>query len=107
MALPHAKSGEPIDLGPLGPALATTKTTALVKSDRFEVVRLIVPAGTTIPTHQVPGYITLHCLEGRVTLGPSGPALGAGEWLYLDRGEPHSVSGVKDSSLLLTIFFDS
>ena len=106
MALPHAQPGEVIKLGPLGPQLAASKTAALVKSDRFEAVRLIVPAGTTIPSHQVPGYLTLHCLEGRVALGPSETELGAGDWLYLERGEPHSVRGIEDSCLLLTILFD-
>lgn len=106
MALPHAKPGEVIDLRPLGDALAATKTAALVKSDRFEAIRLIVPEGATIPSHQVPGYLTLHCLEGRIELGPSGIALAAGEWLYLERGEPHSVRGIEHASLLLTILFD-
>ena len=106
MALPHAQPGEVIKLGPLGPQLAASKTAALVKSDRFEAVRLIVPAGTTIPSHQVPGYLTLHCLEGRVALGPSETELGAGDWLYLERREPHSVRGIEDSCLLLTILFD-
>ncbi|MFC7498550.1 cupin [Enterovirga sp. GCM10030262] len=105
MALPHAKPGEVVNLRPLGEELGNTKTSALVKSDRFEAVRLIVPAGTTIPSHEVPGYLTLHCLEGRVVLNPS-VELCAGDWLFLDRGAPHSIQGLEDSSLLLTIFFD-
>jgi quercetin dioxygenase-like cupin family protein len=32
--------------------------------------------------------------------------LNAGEWVYLDGGEPHSVKGIEDSSLLLTILFE-
>src|SRR5688572_3418731 len=98
MALKHALPGEIVDLRPLGSGLASETTSALVKSDRFEAVRLIVRAGTTIPPHQVPGYVTLHCLEGQVSLGPSGAELSAGDWLYLDRGTPHSVHGNKDSS---------
>jgi quercetin dioxygenase-like cupin family protein len=106
MALKHALPGEIVDLRPLGSALASATTSALVKSDRFEAVRLIVRAGTTIPSHQVPGHVTLHCLEGRVALGPLGAEMFAGDWLYLDRGEPHSVRGIEDASLLLTILFD-
>ena len=30
----------------------------------------------------------------------------AGDWVYLGRGAPHSIHGIEDSSLLLTIFFD-
>ena len=39
MALKHADPGEVVDLRPLGPALKDAKTSALVKSDRFEAVR--------------------------------------------------------------------
>ena len=106
MALDHAEPGEVVDLNPLGSAIASSKTSALVKTDRFEAVRIVVRAGTTIPAHQVPGYITLHCLEGRVSLGAEGPELAADEWVFLDRGAPHSVHGIEDSSLLLTIIFD-
>lgn len=108
MALRHAVSGEVIDLRPLGDALATSKTSAIVKTEQFEAVRLVVPARTTIPQHQVEGCITLHCLEGRVVLGHEEDVeLGPGDWIYLERNVPHSVQAVEDSSLLLTIFFDS
>ncbi len=107
MALKHAEPGEVVDLRPLGPALAAAKTSALVKSDRFEAVRLVVPAGTTIPSHQVEGYITLQCLEGRAVLGAGEDIdLRAGDWVYLERNASHSVRAIEDSSLLLTILFD-
>lgn len=106
MALEHAKPGAVVALRRLGSAIGADKTSALIKTDRFEVMRLVVPAGTTIPAHQVPGYLTLYCLEGRIQLGPSGAEMGSGDWIYLERGEPHSVQGIEDSSLLLTIFFD-
>jgi quercetin dioxygenase-like cupin family protein len=32
--------------------------------------------------------------------------LAAGDWIFLDGGKRHSVKGVEDSSLLLTILFD-
>jgi quercetin dioxygenase-like cupin family protein len=32
--------------------------------------------------------------------------LAAGDWLYLDRGQQHSVSAIEDSSLLVTILFE-
>lgn len=107
MALKHAEPGEVVSLGPLGPALTSARTSALVKSDRFEAVRLVVPAGSAIPSHRVQGYLTLHCLEGRVLLGAENEiTLRAGDWIYLERGADHSVRGIEDSSLLLTIMFD-
>lgn len=108
MALKHAKAGEVVDLRPLGSGLKGAKTAAIVKTERFEAVRLVVPAGTEIPPHEVAGNLTLHCLEGRVSLGLAGAAveLAAGDWVYLDGGETHSVKGIEDASLLLTILFD-
>lgn len=81
------------------------KTAAIIKSEHFEAVRLIVLAGTEIPPHKVPGNIMLHCLEGRISLGlgVSSITLSAGEWVYLTGGEIHSLKGIEDSSLLLTI----
>ena len=105
MALPHAKPGESVDLNPLGEALKDARTQAIIKTDSFEAIRLVLQAGTEIPSHKVPGEITLHCLEGCVSLGLTGSVINlrAGEWLYLNGGEPHSVIAEEDSSLLLTI----
>lgn len=108
MALHHVVSGEVVDLQALGNGIASAKTKALVKTSRFEAVRLIVHRGRELPTHSVPGPITLHCLEGRVLLGlvDTTRELAAGQWIYLDGGVDHSVKGLEDSSLLLTILFD-
>ena len=109
MALKHARAGEIVDLRPLGDRLGDARTAAIIKERSFEAVRLVVPAGREIPQHQVAGNITLHCLEGRISLGlkESAIEMSAGDWVYLDGGEPHSVKGVEDSSLLLTILFDT
>jgi hypothetical protein len=65
MAQLHAKAEEVVDLGPLGRRLADTKTTALIKTEHFEAIRLIVRADPEIPSHEVAGNIMLHCLEGQ------------------------------------------
>jgi quercetin dioxygenase-like cupin family protein len=108
MAIHHARAGEIVELSPLGDALKTARTRAIVKADGFEVVRLAVHAGQKIAPHQVPGPIMLHCLEGRVTLGLTHGTieLAAGQWVWLDGGERHAVDGIEDSSLLLTILLD-
>ena len=36
-----------------------TRTATLVQTDALKVVRLVVPAGKEIPTHQAPGEITV------------------------------------------------
>jgi len=108
MAVHHAQPGEIVNLQPHGQALKDAKTTAIVKSRAFEAVRLIVHAGTNIADHQVAGAIMLHCLEGRVRLGLTDSVLElvAHQWIYLEGGTIHSVTGIEESSLLLTILFD-
>ena len=107
MALDHAAPATAVHL--TDPSfLPPTKTAALVKTDRFEAVRIYVPAGSDIPTHKVSGFITLQCLQGHVVLGiHEDVELRSGEWMFLDRGAPHSVRGIEDSYVLLTILFDS
>ncbi len=54
MALHHVKSGEPVDLRPLGPNLKDAKTAAIIKSDRFEAIRVIVQSQPLItPLHRM------------------------------------------------------
>ena len=67
MALPRAQLNQVIDIRPLGAGIATSPTSTLLATDSLEVIRLVMPAGKKIPTHQVPGEITVQCLEGKVT----------------------------------------
>ncbi len=105
MAIPHARSGDVVDVRPLGPALAAARTTTLVKSKTVEILRLVVPAGKEIPTHEVPGEVVLQCLEGMVGVPVDGDTrvLEAGQLLYLAGHEQHAVRGIQDASLLVTI----
>lgn len=56
-------------------------------------------------TIDVRGEIVVQCLEGQVAITGSAKtqSLHAGEVLYLSAGEPHSVEGVEEASLLLSI----
>lgn len=107
MALRHANPGQIVDLQPLGTGLRQARTTAIVKSETFEAVRLVLPAGRDIKPHKVDGPITLYCLEGQafLRLPTATLELSAGQWVYLDGGEPHSISAIEDTSFLLTILF--
>jgi len=107
MALNHAEPGKIVDLTPPGTTLKGVRSTAIVKTDTFEVIRLVVHAGVDIKRHQVDGPITLQCLRGRALLGlPDGAVeLSEGQWIYLEAGARHSLEGLEDTSLLLTIFF--
>ena len=105
MAIPHAKPGEVVDVRPLGSVLDSTPTTTLVRAKDFEVIRLVVPAGKEIDEHKAKGELVVHCLEGRVAFTAFGKTqtLEAGKLLYLPKGELHSVKGIENASLLLTI----
>lgn len=107
MALHHAIPGEVVDLSLRPLSAETERSTAIVKTDQFEAIRLVIPRGTDVPRHQVLGSITVHCLEGRVQFGfgETVTELAAHQWIYLEGGAPHSVKGLEDSVLLLTIYF--
>lgn len=109
MAIPHANPGDVIDVRPLGPELASSKTHTLVKTDKFEVVRLVMAAGKKIDEHKAPGEITVLCLEGKIAFTALGNTqeLAAGQMLYLAAGELHSVRCIEDASFLLTILLKS
>lgn len=105
MAIPHAKSGEVVDVRPLGEALAKSITQTIVKTDDLEVIRIVLPAGNELPPHQVPGEITVQCLEGKVEFrtGELNRELTAGTMLYLASGQEHALRASEDASLLVTI----
>ncbi|MEP6792470.1 MAG: cupin domain-containing protein [Ramlibacter sp.] len=105
MAIHHAASGELIDIRPLGPALRDTVTRALYKSDHLELFRMVLPAGKTMPAHDVPGEITVQCLEGSVEfrVGSASTLMRPGDLLCLGGGVSHAVSAAEDSSILVTI----
>ena len=105
MAIPHAAPGDVIDVRPLGQALATTKTSTLLKTETVEVVRLVMAAGKELREHKAPGEIMVQCLEGRIDFTALGKTeeLTARQMLYLAAGEPHSVKCVEEASFLLTL----
>lgn len=105
MAIPHAKPAEIIDVGPLGKDFSSSQTTTLVKTDSLEVIRLVVPAGKSVKPHEVPGEITVQCLEGCVNFCADGAEceLSAGKMLFLTGSAEHSLQASEDSSLLVTL----
>ncbi len=133
MAIPHAYPGMPVDLLATGgvqfelvecPACGdptvkvhyhatgeeptAARTTALVKGNAFEAIRLVLPKGHEVcHDHEVEGPITIHCLRGRAALTVDSTIhdLPAGHWVYLPGHDPHRLRGVEDSLVLLTVIF--
>jgi hypothetical protein len=85
MALPHATSGQLIDIRPLGTRISSSVSNALFKTPQLELMRLVLPCGKGMPEHQ------------------STQTLRAGELVYLAGGEKHSLHALEDSSVLLTL----
>ncbi len=109
MAIPHAAPGMPVDLRQGADSSTGAKTTALVKNDRFEAIRLMVPRGHEVcHSHQIESMITVQCLEGRVAFTADGDTreLSEGHWLFLPGGVPHTIAGLENAVVLLTVLFD-
>jgi quercetin dioxygenase-like cupin family protein len=106
MALPHASSGQVITIqAAAGESLSQFASIALAKTDRQELIRIVLPAGKALPEHSVKGEITLQCLQGEVAFDAHGRTaiLRTGEMLFLQGGAPHGLRANVDSLLLLTI----
>ena len=109
MAIQHAQPGDIIDVRPLADRLASSRTITLLKTAHLEVVRMVLPAGKTLPEHKAHGEIIVQCLEGKIGFTACGKTneLEAGHLLYLPAGEPHSLQGIEDGSLLVTILLSN
>ncbi len=105
MSLPHAQSGEPIQVTPFGSDLSQQRTLALFKSTQLEVMRLVLPAGKSMPAHKLSGEVTIQCIEGRLNVEVDGQPtlLQAGHLMFLRGQVPHSVTALEDASALVTI----
>ena len=105
MAIAHAAPGQLVDVQPLGSQLSEARTSALFKTDELEVMRVVLPAGKTVPAHKVRGEITIHCLEGEVELMAGGQTqrMKAGQLVWLEGSVDHALKAIQDASLLVTI----
>jgi quercetin dioxygenase-like cupin family protein len=105
MALPHAQLLDVIHIGPLGPALHDAVSTSLLKTERLQLLHLVLPARRDQPEHHVDDECTIHCLEGDVEVRmPSGSRrLGPGQLVVLPARQRHSLSARVDSAVLVTL----
>ena len=105
MAQPHLAPGQIGSVLPLGSKLAQTPSYALLKAPQFEVIRMVLPAGKTMPGHQVAGEITVQCLEGVIDIEIAGQSqrMRQGDFLHLAGGVAHRLTALQDASALVTI----
>ncbi len=73
-------------------------------TETLEVRRLTLAKGREIPTHHARGEIVVHCLEGQIafTTGGTTRNVSAGQLIVLAAGEPHSLVGLEESTVLVT-----
>ena len=105
MALHHAASGEVVCLLPGATAAPDMQSTAIFKSEKLEVMRLMLAKGKTMPAHQVAGDITIHCLWGSIDLcvADQPRTLAAGSLVYLGGGVVHSLTASEDACVLVHV----
>lgn len=84
-----------------GPALPAR---GRVRTGDLEVVRLLIAAGQAFSINQAAGEITIQCLCGRVSFTARGKTreLSTGQFVCLAQGEPFGVTGLEESTLLIT-----
>jgi quercetin dioxygenase-like cupin family protein len=105
MALPHAQHLDVINIGPLGPNLASAVSTSLIKTDRVQLLHLVLPAHADQPAHHVDDECTVQCLEGDVELVMPGGVrrMGPGTVVLLPARQQHSLRARTDCAVLVTL----
>lgn len=105
MALPHAQPLDVIGVGPLGPALGQAVSTSLLKTDRIQLLHLVLPAHHDQPEHHVDNECVIHCLEGDVeVVMPGGTRrLRAGDLVVLPAAQRHALRARDASAVLQTL----
>ncbi|KQT13463.1 hypothetical protein [Ramlibacter sp. Leaf400] len=105
MALPHAQLFETINVAPLGEALSQTVSTSLIKTDRLQLLHMVLRAHQDQPEHHVSEECTIHCLEGDVEVVTPGGSrhLRGGQLVVLPAGQKHSLRARTDCAVLVTL----
>lgn len=107
MAQPKIAPGEVINLYSLKEDMPDDATLALMKTSDMEAIRMVLPKDKVISEHSVDGQISVQCLEGKTEfkVDDQTHVLSSGDWLYLNRKQPHSLRVIRDTILLVTILF--
>ncbi|HEX2546371.1 MAG TPA: cupin domain-containing protein [Ramlibacter sp.] len=105
MALPHANHLDVINIGPLGEELHGQVSTSLIKTDRIQLLHLVLSAHQDMPQHHVDDECTIQCLEGEVevVMGAGVRKLRAGNVVVLPAGQQHGLRARTESAVLVTL----
>lgn len=105
MALPHARHLDVINVSPLGDKLSQSVSTSLIKTDRIQLLHMVLAAHQDQPPHHVDEECTIHCLEGdvEVVMGSGVRRLQAGNVVVLPARQQHALRARTDCALLVTL----
>jgi quercetin dioxygenase-like cupin family protein len=105
MALPHAQHLDVINVAPLGEKLAESVSTSLIKTDRIQLLHMVLAAHQDQPQHHVDEESTIHCLEGEVevVMGAGTRKLRAGNVIVLPARQQHALRARTNCALLVTL----
>lgn len=108
MALPHANPLDIINVAPLGEQLHGTVSTSLIKTDRLQLMHLVLAAHQDQPQHHVADECIIHCLEGEVEVvtGAGVRQLRPGNLVVLPAGEQHALRARTEAAVLVTVLLD-
>lgn len=105
MALPHAQHLDVIRIAPLGERLADAVSTSLIKTDRLQLLHLVLAAHQDQPFHHVEDECTLQCIEGEVevVMGAGTKRLHPGSVIVLPARQEHALRARTDCAVLVTL----
>ena len=105
MALPHAQLLDVINVAPLGQELEGTVSTSLIKTERVQLLHLVLAEHQDQPERHVDDECTIHCLEGEVeVVMPGGTKrLRQGNMIVLPAKQKHSLRARARSAVLMTL----
>lgn len=105
MALKHAQFLDVIDLHASVEERGTSASNSLLKSERFQLLQIVLPAYKSLRGHHVQGESFIQCVTGEVSVRTGGNTiyLKAGQLIALPAGQPHAMQAITDATLLVTI----
>jgi quercetin dioxygenase-like cupin family protein len=105
MALPHARHLDVINVSPMGKDLHGQVSTSLIKTDRIQLLHMVLAPHQDQPQHHVDDECTIHCLEGEVELvmASGTKKLRPGNVVVLPPKERHALRARTECAVLVTL----
>lgn len=105
MSAKHFGTGDLLTLIPEGEAL---KSGTLIREAHAEVFRLVLQKGKHLAEHAAAGAITVQCVSGVIDMTALGKTqrMPAGTLVYLADREPHAVTAIEDSVLIVSMWLN-